>query len=702
MNQVGVDIGGTFTDVLLYDPAQHQFRIGKVLTTPEDPALGVLDGLRQVMPGPESAASLSRIVHGTTLVTNALIERKGALTALLTTQGFRDAVEIGREHRYDLYDIFIERPTSLAPRWLRREVPERLRADGTILIPLDVSETRRIVRDLRGLGVEAIAVSFLHAYRNDRHERRAAAIIADEAPEIIVSLSSDIHPHLGEYERTSTTLANVYVRRLVQAYLEQLEAQLAALGFTGSLFAMLSSGGICSVETAQRYPIRLVESGPAAGALAAAEFGRHLGESHLLAFDMGGTTAKAALIKDGRPLRSQQFEVCRVYRFKRGSGLPISVPAIELIEIGAGGGSIARVDAMGLLKVGPDSAGAAPGPACYGRGGTLPTVTDADLVLGYLDADFFLGGAMPLDRSAAERALQAHLARPLGLDLQRAAWGVHQVVNENMAGAARMHAIEHGEDPRAYTLFAFGGAGPGHAYRVADILGISRIIVPFGAGVASTIGFLAAPLAFDFVRSDYAPLDEVDWSRVRCHLTEMEAEGRALVTRAGVDAEQVAVRRTVEMRYTGQGHEVTVDVPPGEPSSAMCDALVQNFEAAYRTLYGRTAPGVPIEILTWRLDVSGPRPGLPLAAFSAQPPSPPASQRGEGKSEQAIKGERPMYLPEYQAYRSVPVYDRYALRPGHIFAGPAIIEERESTVIVGPRGNVEVDQYRNLMITLTS
>ncbi|HBY46042.1 MAG TPA: methylhydantoinase, partial [Chloroflexi bacterium] len=481
----------------------------------------------------------------------------------LTTRGFRDAVQIGREHRYDLYDLFLEMPKPLVPRDLRLELDERVLADGAELVAVSPGQVRELADQLVAAGVEAVAIALIHAWRDPAHERQVEALLAEYAPDLVVSTSSSVVPEIREYERASTTIANVYVRPVVSRYLHRLEESLAALGVRGSLLIMLSSGGTCTVETARTFPIRLIESGPAAGALAAAEYGRLSGMSDVLSFDMGGTTAKACLIDAGRPLTTSDFEVSRVYRFKKGSGLPIKVPVIEMIEIGAGGGSIARIDALGLLKVGPDSAGSDPGPACYGRGGTAPTVTDADLVLGYLDPAFFLGGRMTLDVNEASAAIERDIADPLGIDVLQAAWGIHQVVNENMANAARIHAIERGKDPRAYPIFAFGGAGPVHAWRVSRILQSPRLIVPLGAGVTSTVGFLVAPLAFDFVRSWYGRLDALDWPRVNDLLAEMEEEGRRILGEADVAAADITVTRVADLRYAGQGHEISVPLPPG-------------------------------------------------------------------------------------------------------------------------------------------
>ncbi|HQZ91021.1 MAG TPA: hydantoinase/oxoprolinase family protein [Thermomicrobiales bacterium] len=690
--RVGIDIGGTFTDLLVFDADAGRFHIGKILTTPDEPSRAVIDGLVATL----SAAGLSStavrgIVHGTTLVTNAIIERKGAKTALLTTRGFRDAVQIGREHRYDLYDLFLEMPKPLVPRDLRLELDERVLADGAELVAVSPGQVRELADQLVAAGVEAVAIALIHAWRDPAHERQVEALLAEYAPDLVVSTSSSVVPEIREYERASTTIANVYVRPVVSRYLHRLEESLAALGVRGSLLIMLSSGGTCTVETARTFPIRLIESGPAAGALAAAEYGRLSGMSDVLSFDMGGTTAKACLIDAGRPLTTSDFEVSRVYRFKKGSGLPIKVPVIEMIEIGAGGGSIARIDALGLLKVGPDSAGSDPGPACYGRGGTAPTVTDADLVLGYLDPAFFLGGRMTLDVNEASAAIERDIADPLGIDVLQAAWGIHQVVNENMANAARIHAIERGKDPRAYPIFAFGGAGPVHAWRVSRILQSPRLIVPLGAGVTSTVGFLVAPLAFDFVRSWYGRLDALDWPRVNDLLAEMEEEGRRILGEADVAAADITVTRVADLRYAGQGHEISVPLPPGTLTNESVAGLQDGFEAVYRSLFERIAPGNPVEALSWRVSVAGPRPDLPLdrLAGSVDSTSDPTV---------AIKGERPIYLPEQQSLVSAPVYDRYRLAPGAAISGPAVVEERESTLIVGPHARARVDALLSLVV----
>ena len=707
--RLGVDIGGTFTDLVVIDDATGTARVGKVLTTTKDPAHGVEEGIHALLDeaGVRSDA-VRAVVHGTTLATNALIERKGAKTALLTTEGFRDALEIRREGRYDMYDLFIDPPPPLVPRHLRREVPERLLADGSILKTLDEAAARRALAELAREGVEALAICLLHAYVNPAHERRLSEIAREVSPGLSVSCSSEVVPEIREYERASTTCANVYVAPLMARYLEDLERRLAALGIDGQLYIMQSSGGTALPPLARRLPVRLVESGPAAGALAAAQAARERHEPKLLSFDMGGTTAKACVIDDGVPLVGREFEVARADRFKKGSGLPIRVPVIELIEIGAGGGSIARVDRMGLLKVGPDSAGADPGPACYTLGGRHPTVTDADLLLGYLDAEFFLGGRMRLDREAAHRVVGEHVARRLGLDVTGAAWGIHRVVNENMAAAARIHGIERGRDLRQYPLFAFGGAGPVHCWQVAKILKVPRILVPFGAGAMSAYGLLAAPLAFDFVRTGRQRLDRADWPAINRLFAEMEEEGRALLARAGVAAGDIRLSRIAEMRHVGQGHEVECAMPLGALSTESLPTITASFESAYRALYHRLPQGVPIEALNWRLTVSGPQPGTGLSGrsepgrASIRPPSVQASRTAPTTtgSARAIKSARQAYFAEAGGFVETPVYDRYALHAGAEFAGPAIVEERESTAVVGPGARCRVDDGFGLVVEI--
>lgn len=701
--RAGADIGGTFTDLIVVDQETGEFEIGKILTTPEDPSIAVEAVLSETLERSQvRAGDLQNVIHGTTLVTNAMIERKGAKTALLTTAGFRDAIEIGRETRYDLYDLMLENPEPLVPRHLRFDVPQRTLADGSSAVKLEIGLTERLARELAQRGIEAVAVCFLHSFRNPSDERRAREAISRVAPGLRVSISSEVVPEIREYERTSTTIANVYVQDLVERYLRKLEGRLEGMGFEGQLYLMLSSGGIATVETAVRFPVRLLESGPAAGALAATSSGLAAGHPDLISFDMGGTTAKICVIENGAPLLANEFEVDRKYRFKKGSGLPIKLPVIELIEIGTGGGSIARVDSLGLLKVGPDSSGADPGPACYGRGGEDPTVTDANLILGYLDAGFFLGGALSLEVDRAKRAIETRIARPLGISLEAAAWGIHQIANENMANAARVHAFERGKDPRQFPLFAFGGGGPVQAYRIALALGSPSLLVPLGAGVMSTVGFLSAPLAFDFVRSWNTRLSETDWKRVNGLLEEMEEEGRRLLVASEVAEEEIVHRREAEMRFVGQGHEIRVPLPNGRLGTENAEAISETFSQVYQNLYERPGPPVEKEVVNWRVVSTGPKPEVRLSARGSG--REPGMEVGEVEATVAAaeKASRNAYSPEAEGLVETPVYDRYRLTPGMGFPGPAIVEERESTVIVGPGGRCRVDAHNNLVVTMPS
>ncbi len=692
--RVGADIGGTFTDLIVVESTTGAFAIGKVLTTPEDPSLAVEEALTATLQafGVEPA-QVQHLIHGTTLVTNAMIERKGAKTALLATKGFRDAVEIGRENRYELYDLMLEQPKPLTPRHLRFDVPQRTLSDGSTYEELDTAYVAQLARELADNGIEAVAIAFLHSFTNPAAERAAREIVQEVAPNLRVSISSDVVPEIREFERASTTIANVYVQALVERYLRELENRLHALGFTGNFYLMLSSGGIATVDTTVQYPVRLLESGPAAGALAANAYGLAAGHSSLISFDMGWTTAKICVIDGGKPLIAHEFEVDRIYRFKKGSGLPIKIPVIELIEIGTGGGSIARVDGLGLLKVGPDSSGAMPGPVCYGRGGEEPTVTDANLILGYLDPSYFLGGRMALDLDKARQIIKEKIADKLGLSIEEAAWGIHQIANENMANAARVHALERGKDPRRFPLFAFGGAGPVHAYRIALSLGSPLLLAPLGAGVMSTVGFLSAPLAFDFVRSWAVELNAIDWAQANRLLAEMEAEGEALLSNSGVARESITHRRAVDMRYVGQGHEIRVPLANGELSAISASALKADFQQVYQELYERLGPPVNIELLNWRVVSSGPKPEvrLEIKAVDTQTINSAADTQ---------KGARQAYFPEANGFVETPIYDRYRMRPGLQFTGPAIIEERESTVIVGPGSDCQIDEHYNLVITM--
>jgi len=681
--RVAVDIGGTFTDLVVVEAGRVTAN-AKVLTTPGDPSIAVESGIGRLLERvpPEAVAE---VVHATTLVSNALIERKGATTALVTTRGFRDVLTIRRELRYDLYDLFLEMPEALVPRRLRSEVDERVLADGTVDRPLDADEVRRLARRLEREGVQAVAVSLLHAYRHPEHERAVGEVLRRELPGVAVSLSSEVSPELGEFARTSTVVANAYVLPLVASYLEMLQKRLERLGIKGPLRIMLSTGagGLAGADTARRYPVRLLESGPAAGALAAGFWAAGSGARDVLAFDMGGTTAKACLIEDGIPMVAREFEAARVYRFTKGSGLPLRVPVIDLIEIGAGGGSIARVGPFGLPKVGPDSTGADPGPACYAQGGTEPAVTDADLLLGYLNPDFFLGGEMRLDVAAARRAM-GRLAGDLGLSVEAAAAAVHRVVNENMASAARMHAVERGRDLRRFAFVATGGAGPVHAWGVARALGIRTLVFPPSAGVASAFGMLTAAPGFEFARSLPAPLKQTSWKEVRRAVAELVREGSAQLGGTGVAAGDIRVDLAADVRHRGQGEAVTVAL--GE---ALGDDPVRQveaaFEAAYTRLYGRRPPGVEAEVTTWRVRVMGPEPELDVAART-------------GPAGDTRKGRRPVWFAEAGGFVETDVVDRYRLRPGTELRGPTVVEERESTMVVGPSGRARVDRLGNLEV----
>ena len=685
---LGVDIGGTFTDLVLLEQRTGKLMSGKVLTNYTDLAAGVLRGVNDLLSRHGVAGtSIDKVVHGTTLATNALIERRGARTALIVTRGFCDLLEMARESRYDIFDIDLDVPQPLVPRRLVFEVTERIGADGAVVQELDLDGIAGIAAKLQADGVNAVAVCLLHSFRNPVHERAVAEELRRVVPDLAVSLSSDVMPDLREYERASTTAANAYVQPVVRSYLDRLAAGLSAAGIRAELMLIGSDAGTIGRAAALRYPVRLVESGPAGGALAASFLGARAGVNDLIAFDMGGTTAKVCVIDDGEPERSNQFEVARVHRFAKGSGLPLKVPVIEMIEIGAGGGSIARVDELGLLRVGPESAAANPGPASYGLGGDRPTVTDADLCLGYLDADFFLGGEMRLDRKRAADAIQRHIAEPLGLSPTRAAWGIHAVVNDNMARAAKVHCLERGKDPRDYVLLAYGGAGPVHAGRVAAALGIRRVLYPLRAGVMSALGFLAAPAAFERMRADVCLLDAVEPERGIRILDELAAESGDLVRAAETPPQQCRVRREAALRFAGQSYALPVPLPPGRLTRASLERLRDGFIRAYRARYHRLNPDVPVELVSWRVCVTGPRPVLSIA-----PP-----KRG---TLTARKGTRPVYFPEVGRFVKCPVYDRFALAPGDKLRGPAVIEEPESTVVIGPGASASIDRDGNLMAAL--
>ena len=664
--RIAADIGGTFTDLVLDDGARQH--TAKVLTSYADPADAVLQGLNQVMASADcQPAALGLFLHGTTLATNALIERRGAVTALLTTEGHRDAVEMAFENRFEQYDINIDRPAPLVPRPLRIPVRERIGADGGVLRSLDTASLNNALDALEERRVESVAIGFLHAYRNPEHEQRVAAAVRERLPGASVSLSSEVCPEIREYERLSTTCANAYVQPLMAAYLDSLERQLRAAGIQCPLLLMTSGGGLTDIATASRFPIRLVESGPAGGALLAQNIARQSGYDRALSFDMGGTTAKICLIDDAKPLLSRAFEVDRAYRFKKGSGLPVRIPVIEMVEIGAGGGSIATVDNLGRITVGPASAGSEPGPAAYGRGGTLPTVTDADTLLGRLRPELFAGGAIRLDADASRRAIDGHVATPLSFDTSAAAAGISEVIDENMAAAARAHALEWGKDTHGRTLIAYGGAAPLHACRVADKLRIDRILIPQGAGVGSAMGFLLAPISFEVVRSHFMTLSGLRLAEVRRLIEEMRTEAAAVVAAATDPPLQETVR--AYMRYAGQGFEIAVNAPP-EDADDFADRLGDVFDRAYRALYGRTIPDQEIEVLSWTLAL-GTSPPTP----DPVPPSPSLRQaKPEGRVEVFVA------IPGGPCEAAL--HQRRRLRPGDTFAGPALVVEDQTTTVV--------------------
>ena len=670
---LAVDIGGTFTDIVAFDPKSGQIWVEKLLTSYPDPSAAVLDGVRNLLETQSlSPASIRYVVHGTTLITNTLIERKGAKTALLATAGFRDAIEIGNEGRYDMYDLALVKPTPLVERRLRFDVPERILADGRVYHELDLDSLQGVCARLNGEGIEAVAICFLHAYTNPAHELAVLEAVKALFPGVAISVSHQVAPGMREYPRTSTTVANAYVQPITERYLARVDEGLRQSGIEAPLNIMLSSGGTTTVGAARAFPVRLVESGPAGGALAGVYWGKQLGHEDVLAFDMGGTTAKAMLTRAGELTVSNHSEVAHVHRFKRGSGLPLMVPMIEMIEIGAGGGSIARLNPLGLPAVGPQSSGSEPGPAAYGQGGVEPTVTDADLLLGYLNPDYFAGGSLPLDVDLARVSFDG-LAAALDLTVDRLAWGVHQLVNENMAAAARVHAAERGLEIRRYSMVATGGAGPVHACGVAQGLGIRRIIIPPLAGVGSAFGFLTAPIAFDFTRSYVAKLSELNLSELNAILRQLETEGRKIVEGAGVPADDISVRLNIDMRYVGQGYEVRVPFPMQKLDGNHIAAMQRAFEEEYRRFYGQLADGVPIEAVNWRVLIAGPAPqiqALSLQAAAAISDSPIAC--------------RPVRFGVDTLPRETPVFRREQLSESWTAAGPAIIEEAASTTVVLP------------------
>lgn len=683
------DIGGTFTDLVLLG-SDGRVLTGKVLSDHDNVVAPIRAGLVRLLETHGIAiGQVSEVIAGaTTAVTNLVIERKGARTGLITTAGFRDVIEIARELRYDLYDLTAPGPDPVIPRELRVEVDERISASGEVVQEPSDANIERAVLKLVNSGARAIAVCFLHSFTNPAHEERVKAIAQRVAPNVPVSLSSEVLGELREYERTVATVLNAYVMPMVGSYLGTIENGLRELGINATLRIMQSNGGVISRELGERMPIRMLESGPAAGALGAAHAARLAQKPDVIAFDMGGTTAKACLVSDGTPSVTTEFEAARLQRFKKGSGLPVRLPTVDLIEIGAGGGSIAHVDATGLLKVGPHSAGSNPGPACYGLGGTRPTVTDAALLLGYLDPQGNLSGAVRLRPDLAEKAIDEHIAKPLGLTVIEAANGIHRIVCEHMAAAAKIHAVENGRDVRRYTLLAFGGAGPIHAREVARRTGCAEILVPANAGVFSAFGLLVAPMKVDMVRTRFTRLASINWDATEALLAGMEETLRVELASAGVLPAEIRFRRTADMRYVGQGFEVETELPARLAASELA-GMEAAFNTAYAARFGKPLDGQRIEVVNWRVE-----------GASAVPPTPLRPGAVDAASAAATRRTRPAFYPDINAFVDTPVLAEAALAVDQLHDGPALVEQAGSTVVIGPGDRFCIDTFGNLRITV--
>ncbi len=685
MLSLGCDIGGTFTDFVLIDDQSAKTWQHKVLTTHDDPTAAVIAGLQDLLPLAEGA-ELAEAIHGTTLIINALIERKGAPTALITTAGFRDVLEIAREYRYEAYSASPVAPPALIPRERRFEVEERMLATGETLQEVSVESIDALLPGLRREGIESVAVVLLHSYQNREHEDRVAEILLETAPDLVLSLSADVLPTAGEYERTSTTAINAYVKPLSSRYLKRLEQRLQGMQAGCRLFVMFSEGGLATAETAARFPARMVESGPVAGAIAAADSAATRGISNLLYFDMGGTTAKGCLVSNGQLVTTREYEVAREDRFKEGSGLPLHLPVADMIEIGAGGGSVARKSSLGLLQVGPQSMGSSPGPACYGNGGAQPTVTDADLLLGYMAADRFLGGQLQLRTDAATAAFE-RLGNELGIDTVAAAWGVHNMVNENMATAFDRHAVEHGQDLGVYTMLAAGGAGPVHAYWTAKKLGISRLLIPPQPSVFSAMGMVNAPFAFELTETRIVQVDEA-LSKVAATVL-ASLRNRVLEQLPKWLTTSARIRCAIAVRFVGQKFTIDILDMVDDPSQFTTGAIRERFEALYDLIYGRSISTGPLEIVDWTLRAEQSREAVVRA-------------REDIKSErQAATGTRRAYFGPEHGFRECRVTTRYAMEPAEIIAGPVLVEEPHSTLVVGPDGSLRVQQDGTLEINIT-
>lgn len=694
--RLGVDIGGTFTDATLINEDTGEIRIGKISSTPDDPSMGFLEAtLRILRENNVSASEVSYVVHGTTVATNAIIEGKIAHTGFVTTDGFRDMLEIGRQIRPSLYDLQFEKPKPLVPRYLCFGVPERLDARGEVLIPLDERAVRQVAELLREEQAVSVAVCLLHAYANPDHEKRVGEIIQDVSPETIISLSSEVAPEFGEYFRASTTVINAGIRPVVARYLERIEKRLREEGLTAELLLMQSSGGVYTFTEAGRKPVFMVESGPAAGVISAAYLGKNLGYGDIISFDMGGTTAKVSLIQDGVPKVTKDYEVGAAAKAgvgaHRGGGYPLRTPVIDLVEIGAGGGSIAWVDSGGILRVGPQSAGADPGPACYGKGGTEPTITDANLVLGRLSPDFFLGGEMNLEVEAACHAIQTQCADPLERDVVKTAYAIVEIANAAMVNALRLVSVQRGYDPRDFVLVAFGGAGPVHANRLAAETEMPTTIIPMSPGTTSALGLLVTDLKHDYSTTMITQVDRLDIKLVNHIYSDLEAEGRATLEREDISPEETSILRQVDMRYGGQSYELTIPLPNHPLSPADITQVLAQFHQAHDQAYSFSAPDEPVEFVTLRLTATGHivRPRLHELEHDSSNTVPTSAQ----KTTQLV------YFAERDGYVDCPLYDRYRLSPGYIIEGPAIIVELDSTTIIHPDYRAEVDKFGNLILT---
>ncbi|MCP4334350.1 MAG: hydantoinase/oxoprolinase family protein [Gammaproteobacteria bacterium] len=675
--RLGVDIGGTFTDVVL--EIDQQLFSAKVLTTYAAPEDAIIEGMQQVCARAAiEPAQIQQIIHGTTLATNALIERRGAKTALITTEGFRDVIEMRSESRFEQYDLNLTLPEPLLPRQQRYTVSERVSASGEVLVALQRHQVEQLAERIAMAGYESVAVGLMHSYLNDQHEVMIREVLAEKMPGLSVSISSEVSPQMREYERFNTVVANAFIKPMMESYLGRLRAQLKDEGADCPIFLMHSGGGIISIESAAQFPVRLVESGPAGGAVFAAHIAARYDLDKVLSFDMGGTTAKICLINNQTPKTSRVFEVARTYRFKKGSGMPISIPVIDMVEIGAGGGSLAHVDAMRQIRVGPESAGSEPGPACYGRGGERPAVTDADLVLGRLDPDNFAGGSIQLNSENSSAALQASLGSILDMDSETAAYGLSEVVDENMANAARVHAVENGEDLSEYTMIAFGGAAPLHAGRLCEKLGISRLLVPPGAGVGSAIGFLRAPFSFEANRSVYMRLSDFAPDTIRGLLSDLEQEAAGFVRTCDANAE-IQTEFKVYMRYSGQGEEIPVIIPAAQATDPDVATYQSLFETDYAALFGRVVEGMDVEITVWSAN-----------ATTLPAPVEKVRELAETGAAESV-GMRQIFDPALGKAVASSIVLRDKLDVGRSVPGPAAITEDETTIVL-PSSRLAISQ----------